>query len=171
MSTKKPLLIYSMIFSVAFILCGCGGSSGDNVKPPAEDVPVTFHQKKNGLEIDFLVSKEGFSVGEDVSLKLSIKNTNSNTRVLNFTSGQKYDFLVEDSSGREVWRWSYDKSFTMALEEKKLEPGEQLTYEVIWPQKDLENKQVLAGDYLVKGFCSAMELKDVILSLEIKVVD
>ncbi len=171
MFLKKLLLVCFVISFVLLATCGCGGPSDGNDVEVEREVPITSHQEKNGFEIDFSIPKRGFSLGEEIPLKISIKNTSDDFKELTFSSGKKYDFWVENDSGKEVWRWSFDKVFTMVLESKKLEPGEQVVYELVWPQKDFDGKQVPAGNYVVKGFSSASELKEIVLGLEVKIVD
>ena len=51
---------------------------------------------------------------------------------LTFPSGQRYDFAVLDSDGREVWRWSADRMFTQSLQTRLLDPNETLTADERW---------------------------------------
>ena len=47
-----------------------------------------------------------------------------------FSSGQRFDVVIEDDGGNEVWRWSAGKMFTMALGQETLGPGNpRLIYE------------------------------------------
>ena len=52
-------------------------------------------------------------------------------------------YLLQDDE--EIWRWSDDKFFTMALVFKELEPGEGLSYDL-----DLEF-QPDTGEYILCG--------------------
>ena len=47
-----------------------------------------------------------------------------------FTSGQRFDVVIENDEGSEVWRWSAGKMFTMAMGQETLGPGNpRLIYE------------------------------------------
>ncbi|MEO7889754.1 MAG: BsuPI-related putative proteinase inhibitor, partial [Vicinamibacterales bacterium] len=50
-----------------------------------------------------------------------------------FSSGQKYDFVVIDSTtGRDVWRWSANKSFLQALSEQTVPANGSLEFSERW---------------------------------------
>jgi hypothetical protein len=51
---------------------------------------------------------------------------------VNFPSGQSYDFVVVDSVGREVWRWSSDRIFTSSVRNKLLGKGDAITASEKW---------------------------------------
>ncbi len=69
---------------------------------------------------------------DSMLLALHVTNASEDTVRLEFRSGQRYDFVVKDGSGREVWRWSEGRMFTQALGREVLEPGATLTYTAGW---------------------------------------
>ena len=64
----------------------------------------------------------------DISLvvKLKIINRTGKDIVINHTSGQKIDFVLLDSKYKELYKWSEDKMFTMALTSTSIKAGEQI---------------------------------------------
>ena len=72
------------------------------------------------------------TVRDGVTLALHVTNTADKRVELQFSSGQTHDFIILDSKGREVWRWSADRMFTQALQNKLLDPRETVTYEEEW---------------------------------------
>ncbi len=60
---------------------------------------------------------------------------------IDFPNGQTHDFVVLDSSGHELWRWSNGRMFTQALQNKLLGSTETVTYEEQW------NPHGLHGDF------------------------
>lgn len=64
-----------------------------------------------------------------------------------FTSGKRFDVVIEDDKGGEVWRWSAGRMFTMAMGQETLGPGNpRLIYET-------EYAAVLEpGAYKIIGF-------------------
>ena len=59
-----------------------------------------------------LPAKLGASLDSVVNLKFLVVNPSQEPIKVEHPSGQKYDFVVIDSStGRVAWRWSADKSF------------------------------------------------------------
>lgn len=52
---------------------------------------------------------------------LVLRNNTSQTMTFTFNTGQKYDIVVEDMSGRTIATWSRDKAFTQAMTTMHLE--------------------------------------------------
>lgn len=81
--------------------------------PPIE---ATFEVKiRDGIELDFRV-------------------TNNAPRKLEllFPTGQTHEFVVVDSLGNEVWRWSEGRMFTQAVQNKLLASSATLTLHAAW---------------------------------------
>ena len=70
--------------------------------------------------------------GEDVRFSYRVVNTTPKSVEVNFASGQAYDFVVVDSVGREVWRWSADRIFTQSVRNKLLGKGEAISATERW---------------------------------------
>ncbi|HUH11550.1 MAG TPA: BsuPI-related putative proteinase inhibitor [Longimicrobiales bacterium] len=67
-----------------------------------------------------------------VHFRLHATNTSGAPLVLDFRSGQRFDFIVREANGGEVWRWSEDRMFTQALGQETLDAGETVTFEATW---------------------------------------
>lgn len=65
--------------------------------------------------------------------RLHATNTSDAPVVLEFRSGQRFDFVVQSADGSELWRWSQDRMFTQALGQETIPPRETVTYEGSWP--------------------------------------
>lgn len=74
-------------------------------------------------------SSEGFD------LTLTVENAGTDTVALQFSDGQRAEFVAErtGSDGEEVWRWSEGRMFTMALGVEELPPGESVNHAATWP--------------------------------------
>lgn len=105
-----------------------------------------------------LTDKKSYKIGESVNLTLVVENTSSQSIVLNFSSGQRFDFWIQAGS-KEVWRWSSDKMFTQALTSMTLKPGEKKTFTANWDQKDSNGNQTLAGNYTAFGQLTTMQTR------------
>ena len=79
-----------------------------------------------------LATSVDVTVQNGVTFALHVTNASDKRLELRFPSGQTHDFIVIDSAGREVWRWSADRMFTQALQNKLLDPRETITYEERW---------------------------------------
>ncbi len=68
--------------------------------------------------------------GQPMAITFEVFNHTPAPVRFEFTSGQRYDVVIEDGGGGEVWRWSAGRMFTMALGRETLGPGNpRLIYE------------------------------------------
>jgi hypothetical protein len=102
------------------------------VKPVA--AVAVPHAKKSSDKADArLDSKLNVTVARnDVRLALDVKNVGGKHAELTFQSGQAYDFVVVDSVGREVWRWSGGRMFTSGVQNKQLGAGDVMQVSENW---------------------------------------
>ena len=114
----KPLAIVSLVL---FAFAACAGGS-----EVAGDRRVV-----GGVSVTFTVRPARAEVGRPVRFVLRLTNNAGRAEQLTFTSGQQYDFWVTDGD-EEIWRWSAERAFTQAIEEKSLGPQESLTFEETW---------------------------------------
>ena len=70
-------------------------------------------------------------VGDAVDFTLVVTNAGVAPVGLSFRTGQTADVVVL-ADGETVWRWSAGRSFTQALREERLEPGEAMRFEARW---------------------------------------
>lgn len=79
-----------------------------------------------------LATSANVAVKNGVALSIHVTNLSDHAVELDFPSGQTHDFVVVDSLGREVWRWSDGRMFTQALQNKLLDSRETVTYAEHW---------------------------------------
>lgn len=66
---------------------------------------------------------------------------------LKLGSGQQFEVTITDENGREVYKYSEGKFFTMALLMKTLNPGEAIQWQDAWDLTDKEGHKLTAGKY------------------------
>lgn len=160
----------TLIVPVLLMVSLAGGCRAETKRRPS--VPSSKLQQKvslDGLDLTLTLPKGKFQQGKNIEMKSALTNTSSSVRTLVFSSGQKFDFKVTDSSGREVWRWSQGKFFTMALEKLVLKEGQSQVYSASWDQKDSQGRQVPVGVYLISGYLKAQGL-DKKVQVEVEIV-
>ena len=59
---------------------------------------------------------------------------------LRFPSGRTHEFIVQDASGAEVWRWSKTRMFTQGLQNKLLKAKESAAFVERWDAEDLRGR-------------------------------
>jgi hypothetical protein len=113
------------------------GCSGPYREDAVEGDEWVAEEVASTLEVAMLAS----------SVRLLLHVTNATEEPLDFTfpTSQRYDFVVEDGSGTEVWRWSEDRAFLQVITEARLEPGETWTMEAVWEPGDRSGEHAATG--------------------------
>ena len=102
--------------------------------------------------ISMITDKMSYSVGEPIKMTSKIFNYTEEDVTFHFNTSQRYDFIIEDEEGSEIWRWSQDMMFAMVLGEEILGP---LNPAVIYAA-EYRNK-LSPGYYKVTGILIAQD--------------
>jgi len=146
---------------------GCRTTTSQTESPKVTKTSSPSYHKSvfiNETRLEIATIKKAFPKSEIVPIRLSVTNTGSASQTLTFTSGQKYDFLVTDKAGAEVWRWSAGQMFTQEIQTMQVKPGETYNYFGKVPADSLKT-----GDYTISGWLTAAELLGERLSLVISI--
>ena len=101
---------------------------------------------QSGIGVLIMTDKATYSSGEVITMTLNIFNHTGDEVVFQFSTSQRYDFLIEDGGGNKVWRWSDERMFAQVLGEEKIGPGrEEIIYEENY------NNRLDAGRYKITG--------------------
>jgi hypothetical protein len=93
-----------------------------------------------------------YRTGEPVVMRLTIRNVGTEPVTLNFSSSQRYDFVVRHVvTGEVVWNWSFDRYFLWVLGAVTLDPGETWVIAEEWKQQTNPGNQVRTGIYRLEG--------------------
>ncbi|MHB1416094.1 MAG: BsuPI-related putative proteinase inhibitor [Chloroflexota bacterium] len=111
-----------------------------------------------GVKVALQTGRGDYAPGDPVKFTVTVKNDGSAPAALQFNSGQRFDIVVLDAQGNEVWKWSNGMMFTMALGTLELQPGESKSFDATWDQKDGKGAQVGAGHYMAQGWITAQGL-------------
>ncbi|MCS6816966.1 MAG: BsuPI-related putative proteinase inhibitor [Blastocatellia bacterium] len=93
--------------------------------------------------------------GPVVRARIRLVNESAEELRLDFSTSQRFDFLLEDERGRVAFRWSDGKIFLPVLGREIVRPGEALTYEVTFSLPDSTRGILPAGRYTLKGLLTA----------------
>ena len=83
---------------------------------------TTSEEENMNYGISISTDKMSYSVGEPIIITLKIFNYTEEDFIFHFNTSQRYDFIIEDEEGNEVWRWSEGKMFAMVLGKEGLGP-------------------------------------------------
>ncbi len=95
-------------------------------RPHRRSTASTKNEPKLDSRLDVTVAPRG------IQFALGVTNVGKKHVELNFRSGQSYDFVVVDSIGREVWRWSSGRMFTQGVQNKQLSTGDSMRAKETW---------------------------------------
>jgi hypothetical protein len=112
----------SLIFATAILAYACGP------RPPAKETQARRTDSTPGS----LESSFDISLGDGVRLDFRVTNGTSRAVELNFPSGRTHDFIVADTLGRELWKWSAGRLFTQVMQNRVLDRDETLSYDAEW---------------------------------------
>ena len=79
-----------------------------------------------------IASSLAVRVEQGVELALHVTNTSDRRLELEFPTAMTHDFVVLDSAGHEMWRFSAGRMYTQALQTRLLGAGETITYRESW---------------------------------------
>ncbi len=123
--------------------------------------PMTVERVEGPLRLSASVGKTTYAIGEVIEATLVAQNTGAGPLTLTFSSGQTFELVVRRPRGDEVWRWSHDKAFTQAFQNRTLKAGEMVSYRGAWDQRDLQGRRVDPGTYeIVAMFLVRLEGSD-----------
>ncbi len=110
---------------------------------PADALTIIEPKKGERAPLEGLFTTELKLLAEEKSLKLdfSLVNVSGKDQTVQSGSGKKYDFSIFDSSGNEIYRWSNDKDFTAAIENRVIKKDGRLSFTDYWDYKDNQDNQ------------------------------
>jgi hypothetical protein len=112
----------SLVLATALSACGPFSRSAE----PEHRKPVSG---------DSLAATLDVKVQNGVQFALRVTNNTPAKLELLFPNGQTHDFVVVDSLGREVWRWSEGRMFTQVLQNRVLDTHGTLAIDAFWHSK------------------------------------
>jgi hypothetical protein len=129
MNVRTILIPLLCIGAVAF---ACGPRSHSeaslvttNVVKSATDPAHHASRKQPRLNVTHVTGKFAVSAQQNsIRFALDVTNDGRKNAELTFPDGQRYDFSVIDSSGREVYRWADGRMFTQSVQNATIDGGE-----------------------------------------------
>lgn len=114
------------------------------------------------LEFAIELDKGEFQQGENVTIRLSLKNISNETIKVTYGSwsGSMYfDFHILDENGIVIYAFTHNYAYYQSVVAKMIGPSKELTSICIWHQvKDYSASQVPRGSYAVKGLSRLFRL-------------
>jgi len=153
----NPLKVFSVVLVLAVVSGVAVYAYLGLLTPQAGRATITSPPIEFSMELD----KAEYLLGENVTIKLSLKNISNRTITLywskfyaHYDMVMYFDFYVMHSNTTLVYQWTEDHIALPAVLEETLNPGEQLISIYVWHQTTAypDRAQVPAGTYFVRGF-------------------
>lgn len=164
---KQKLLLIVLSILTVFLFSGCGttdvkGSGGSST---GEDITNESPKKGEILieenPIEKLETKVEVKASEsEAEIKILLKNTSENPLNIVFSSGQKFDFVITNEAGNEVYSYSIDKSFVQVLEEMELEAKGEEEWIETWDYTTNDGERLPEGEYKITAKVTASQINE-----------
>ena len=125
--------------------------------PPQEGPKVTV--TSSPLQFSMQLDKTDYSLGENISITISLKNIGSENVTIKWPSYREFygvfwyfDFIIMDQNGTKIDQWGDVYGLLEAVLKRTLAPGDQLTTVYTWTQRiSYTAVQVPKGIYSIKA--------------------
>lgn len=117
----------------ALVACACAGSPDDmrGGEVVGDGLAATMEVKLESDSVQFV---------------LHVTNTGDEAVDFTFPTSQRYDFVVRDEAGAEVWRWSEGMMFLQAISHAPLASGETWSFEAGWESGNRAGRFEVVGE-------------------------
>ena len=144
---------YIGLIVCVLLLVACG--QDNDINEGGGDKPVNSDKSVDQINdtalTPSLVQKEGSD--EEYRFVYTVVNKTNKPVTLTFNTGQTFDYILKDKTGKILVRYSDGKSFIQVISEKELAAGAQLTHDILL--KDLE-----PGEYTLEAWLTAKGMED-----------
>ncbi|SDJ78217.1 BsuPI-related putative proteinase inhibitor [Sediminibacillus albus] len=140
----KKILFLSLFFVI--IAAGCG--TGNDPNEEAEEV------NGDGKGINEGVIAGSLEEQSPLTYQYRVSNQTENEVKHEFSSSQRFDYSIADSSGEQVFLLSSVTSYIQVMGEEIIEPGGELVYDI-----DLQERDLPPGKYVLTAWLTPTDGK------------
>lgn len=127
---------------------------GCRLPPAGQEVGAAAPSGRSDVSLLLKATKPVYAQGEPLHLTLEVVNRSRRMVTLGFRTAQRYDFVIQNAQGQEVWRWSAERMFAqMVGQETLLADGGKLTYHTV------VRERFVGGVYTVIGIVPAVDVR------------
>ena len=78
--------------------------------------------------VSVTADRQTYAPDDVIELTLEVRNNSDRPLVLEFATGQRYDFAILRAGGDTAWSWSAGRNFTQVLGQETVQPDQGLLY-------------------------------------------
>ena len=128
-------LLYSYVV-ISLLACGSSGEHALQVPQPVSDAQAV---------VSVTTGRQTYTTGDVIELTLALQNNSDQPSVLDFSTGQRYDFAILRTPADTVWYWSKERMFMQMLGQDTVQPNQVLVY------REQVSPQLPAGTFTIVG--------------------
>jgi len=137
-------ITWILVFAAIAVACGPHARHGDGdarASTPSTHQAAEHQAAERPRSDTSLATSAKVAVSaSEVQFALQVTNLAPHTVEVNFPNGQTHEFVVLDTLGHEVWRWSAGHMFTQAVQNRQVDPNQTLTFDERWNPKGLRGR-------------------------------
>lgn len=99
----------------------------------------------DSLELTLSTEHDTYQRSEAIDLALDVTDPSTVRVMLEFVSGQRYDFALLNAAGDTLWRWGAGRGFIQMMRTEQLGPGETVTFHEWVPAPPSVGRYTIAG--------------------------
>ena len=103
------------------------------------------------LSFTLALDKTVYAAGDPALVRMALRNTTPNPLTLTFNSGQRFDLVIRNQSGTEVYRWSAVRTFISLVSDEIIAAGERNYAETI-PLTNNSGRPLAPGRYSIDAW-------------------
>lgn len=84
---------------------------------------------QDSLTVTVRADRPGYARGEAMRFVVEAVNPSPDSVTLEFSSAQRYDFVLRSAAGDTVWQWSADRAFAQVMGAEPVAPRGALRYQ------------------------------------------
>ena len=112
-----------------------------------QEAPRTDPFSEPAFGASLSTNKPAYGAGEPIRITFEVFNRTPTAVRLKFASAQRFDFVIANAAGNEVWRWSAGRMFATVMGQETLGPDSpRLVYEATFAG------ELAPGAYRIKAW-------------------
>ena len=139
--------LLAALAACSLLVAACGDDDEDVATDVGQDAETTTAPPTTEvtMPVDLVTDLDDELPAGEVELRFDAVNTSDEALTLTFPSGQEGDAQLVDADGETAYTWSAARSFVQVVQERTLEPGEELTVVL-----DADLSDVAPGTYTLE---------------------
>ncbi|GJM45626.1 MAG: hypothetical protein DHS20C21_24680 [Gemmatimonadota bacterium] len=144
------------VIAAALLQGACLMGPDDSHSNPGPNVAQGSHRNEVAVDRDPLrltleTDRTGYEQGQPVDITFTVSNPSHHAMTLSFVNGQEHDIEILDSHDNVVANSSFGRMYTMALHDRTIAPGHEVTYRWTWDQTGNNDEPLSPGHYQVRA--------------------